>query len=167
MNAPWIITPQFIEMHKAYRRLPRRPRTGSRAQQIDYVAHDAEPYKDTTGQADDGETPSDPPAPRGGLGLDDDAEGPANLPARDTASDVYAPVKKMGKFAATQRTDGVSTSGTWAGQRNRGAPALRAAAAQTSSLASCETTTSSCGATSPRVRADACARPSAGSCWLC
>ena len=35
-DAPWVITPEFIEKHK-----------------IDYVTHDALPYSDASGQADD------------------------------------------------------------------------------------------------------------------
>ena len=58
-NAPWVITAEFLDAHD-----------------IDYVAHDALPYADATGQTDD----------------------------------VYGPVKKMGRFKETQRTDGVSTS---------------------------------------------------------
>ena len=58
-DAPWIVTEQFLDEHD-----------------IDYVAHDALPYADATGQNDD----------------------------------VYGPVKRMGRFAETQRTDGVSTS---------------------------------------------------------
>ena len=58
-DAPWIITEEFLDAHD-----------------IDYVAHDALPYADATGQNDD----------------------------------VYGPVKRMGRFKETQRTDGVSTS---------------------------------------------------------
>ncbi|CAD7697808.1 unnamed protein product [Ostreobium quekettii] len=58
-DAPWVVTPEFIEKYK-----------------IDYVAHDDLPYGDASGQA----------------------------------SDVYDFVKKSGKFKATKRTDGVSTS---------------------------------------------------------
>lgn len=58
-DAPWIITEEFLDAHD-----------------IDYVAHDALPYADATGQNDD----------------------------------VYGPVKRMGRFQETQRTDGVSTS---------------------------------------------------------
>ncbi len=35
-DAPWVITPEFLEKHK-----------------IDYVAHDALPYSDATGQGND------------------------------------------------------------------------------------------------------------------
>ncbi|OLL22109.1 putative choline-phosphate cytidylyltransferase [Neolecta irregularis DAH-3] len=56
-DAPWIITPEFIEEHN-----------------IDYVAHDDLPY-----------------------------------PGGDV-TDIYKPVKDMGKFLPTQRTNGVSTS---------------------------------------------------------
>ena len=35
-DAPWVITPEFIEKHR-----------------IDYVTHDALPYSDASGQADD------------------------------------------------------------------------------------------------------------------
>jgi choline-phosphate cytidylyltransferase len=58
-DAPWVITAEFLDAHD-----------------IDYVAHDALPYADATGQTDD----------------------------------VYGPVKRMGRFMETQRTEGVSTS---------------------------------------------------------
>ena len=35
-DAPWVITPEFVEKHN-----------------IDFVAHDALPYADASGQADD------------------------------------------------------------------------------------------------------------------
>ena len=35
-DAPWVITPEFLEKHK-----------------IDFVAHDALPYSDASGQAND------------------------------------------------------------------------------------------------------------------
>ncbi len=35
-DAPWVITPEFLEQHN-----------------IDYVAHDALPYSDATGQGND------------------------------------------------------------------------------------------------------------------
>jgi choline-phosphate cytidylyltransferase len=35
-DAPWVITPEFLEEHN-----------------IDYVAHDALPYSDASGQAND------------------------------------------------------------------------------------------------------------------
>ena len=35
-DAPWVITPEFVEKHK-----------------IDFVAHDALPYADASGQAED------------------------------------------------------------------------------------------------------------------
>ncbi|KIW20364.1 hypothetical protein PV08_00939 [Exophiala spinifera] len=57
-NCPWIVTPEFLEKH-----------------QIDYVAHDDEPY------------------------------------GADEGDDIYAPIKKEGKFLVTQRTEGVSTTG--------------------------------------------------------
>eukprot|EP00053_Salpingoeca_punica_P020646 m.212130 g.212130 ORF g.212130 m.212130 type:complete len:318 (-) comp19593_c0_seq1:38-991(-) len=56
-DAPWVITPEFLELHK-----------------IDFVAHDAIPYV---------------------------SEG---------SEDVYKWLKDAGKFHATQRTEGVSTS---------------------------------------------------------
>ena len=56
-NAPWVVTPEFLEEH-----------------QIDYVAHDDLPY----GSGD--------------------------------VADIYEPVKKMGKFLPTKRTEGVSSS---------------------------------------------------------
>ena len=58
-DAPWVVTLDFLEKND-----------------IDYVAHDALPYADTSGQTDD----------------------------------VYGPVKRMGRFAETKRTEGVSTS---------------------------------------------------------
>ncbi|KAJ4525712.1 choline-phosphate cytidylyltransferase [Exophiala dermatitidis] len=57
-NCPWIVTAEFLEKH-----------------QIDYVAHDDEPY------------------------------------GADEGDDIYAPIKKAGKFLVTQRTEGVSTTG--------------------------------------------------------
>lgn len=56
-DAPWIVTPEFLNEH-----------------QIDYVAHDAEPY---------------------GSGDEDD---------------IYRPCKEVGKFLATTRTEGISTT---------------------------------------------------------
>ena len=56
-NAPWCITPEFVEEHN-----------------IDYVAHDDLPY------------------------------------ASAEAEDIYDPLRRMGKFWPTQRTEGVSTS---------------------------------------------------------
>src|SRR5579859_8017905 len=56
-NAPWVVTPEFLEKHK-----------------IDYVAHDDLPY----GSGD--------------------------------VADIYEPVKKLGKFLPTKRTEGVSSS---------------------------------------------------------
>ena len=56
-NAPWVVTPEFLEQH-----------------QIDYVAHDDLPY----GSGD--------------------------------VADIYEPVKKLGKFLPTKRTEGVSSS---------------------------------------------------------
>jgi choline-phosphate cytidylyltransferase len=60
-DAPWVVTPAFLDKHG-----------------IDYVAHDALPYADASGEGADG--------------------------------DVYALVKRLGKFRETARTDGVSTS---------------------------------------------------------
>jgi choline-phosphate cytidylyltransferase len=60
-DAPWVVTPAFLDAHD-----------------IAYVAHDALPYADASGQGADG--------------------------------DVYALVKRLGKFRETARTDGVSTS---------------------------------------------------------
>ncbi|KAJ9494277.1 choline-phosphate cytidylyltransferase [Exophiala xenobiotica] len=57
-NCPWIVTAEFLEKHE-----------------IDYVAHDDEPY------------------------------------GADEGDDIYAPIKKEGKFLVTQRTEGVSTTG--------------------------------------------------------
>ena len=57
-NCPWVVTPEFLAEH-----------------QIDYVAHDDEPYGAAEGD------------------------------------DIYAPIKKEGKFLVTQRTEGVSTTG--------------------------------------------------------
>jgi choline-phosphate cytidylyltransferase len=57
-NCPWIVTAEFLAEHN-----------------IDYVAHDDEPY------------------------------------GADEGDDIYAPIKKQGKFLVTQRTEGVSTTG--------------------------------------------------------
>lgn len=57
-NCPWIVTPEFLEKHN-----------------IDYVAHDDEPYGAAEGD------------------------------------DIYASIKKQGKFLVTERTEGVSTTG--------------------------------------------------------
>lgn len=56
-NAPWCVTPEFLEEHK-----------------IDYVAHDDLPY------------------------------------ASGDSDDIYKPIKELGKFLTTQRTEGISTS---------------------------------------------------------
>eukprot|EP00915_Cephaloidophora_sp_WS-2016_P011926 GHVH01017367.1.p2 GENE.GHVH01017367.1~~GHVH01017367.1.p2 ORF type:complete len:270 (+),score=50.70 GHVH01017367.1:1208-2017(+) len=58
---------------------------------IDYVAHDDEPYKLTAKNNEDGE------------------QTEAELEAA-ASGDVYAFVKKMGRFRATKRTSGVSTT---------------------------------------------------------
>ncbi|EDO39372.1 predicted protein, partial [Nematostella vectensis] len=58
-DAPWIVSPDFIDIHK-----------------IDFVAHDDIPYKTAGMQTDD----------------------------------VYKDIKAMGKFVATERTEGISTS---------------------------------------------------------
>lgn len=57
-NCPWIVTAEFLHEHN-----------------IDYVAHDDEPYGATEGD------------------------------------DIYAAIKKEGKFLVTERTEGVSTTG--------------------------------------------------------
>lgn len=57
-NCPWIVTREFLAEHN-----------------IDYVAHDDEPY------------------------------------GAEEGDDIYAPIKKEGKFLVTQRTEGVSTTG--------------------------------------------------------
>lgn len=57
-NCPWIVTKEFLEKHN-----------------IDYVAHDDEPYGAAEGD------------------------------------DIYAPIKREGKFLVTERTEGVSTTG--------------------------------------------------------
>lgn len=57
-NCPWIVTKEFLAEHD-----------------IDYVAHDDEPY------------------------------------GADEGDDIYAPIKREGKFLVTQRTEGVSTTG--------------------------------------------------------
>lgn len=57
-NCPWIVTPEFLKEHN-----------------IDYVAHDDEPYGASEGD------------------------------------DIYAGIKKEGKFLVTERTEGVSTTG--------------------------------------------------------
>lgn len=64
-DAPWVITNDFLEKNN-----------------IDYVCHDALPYKNSS---------------VGGEGGDD-------------AVDIYAQLKKAGKFYETKRTDGISTS---------------------------------------------------------
>ncbi|KAM7442988.1 Choline-phosphate cytidylyltransferase A [Porites harrisoni] len=56
-DAPWVVTPDFIDLHK-----------------IDFVAHDDLPYNSAGSE------------------------------------DIYKEVKAMGKFVATQRTEGISTS---------------------------------------------------------
>ena len=56
-NAPWAVTPEFLEKHR-----------------IDYVAHDDLPY----GSGD--------------------------------VADIYEPIKKLGKFLPTKRTEGISSS---------------------------------------------------------
>jgi choline-phosphate cytidylyltransferase len=58
-DAPWTLSPEFLEKHR-----------------IDFVAHDEAPYTLGAEQADD----------------------------------IYAWIKEAGKFCATQRTEGVSTS---------------------------------------------------------
>ncbi|CAG9466441.1 unnamed protein product [Pedinophyceae sp. YPF-701] len=60
-EVPWVINNDFLDKYN-----------------IDYVAHDALPYADASGQAGGG--------------------------------DVYEPLRKMGRFYETQRTEGVSTS---------------------------------------------------------
>lgn len=57
-NCPWIVTKEFLAEHN-----------------IDYVAHDDEPY------------------------------------GADEGDDIYAPIKREGKFLVTERTEGVSTTG--------------------------------------------------------
>ena len=57
-NCPWIVTKEFLAEHN-----------------IDYVAHDDEPY------------------------------------GADEGDDIYAPIKREGKFLVTQRTEGLSTTG--------------------------------------------------------
>lgn len=57
-NCPWIVTKEFLAAHN-----------------IDYVAHDDEPY------------------------------------GADEGDDIYAPIKREGKFLVTERTEGVSTTG--------------------------------------------------------
>jgi len=52
--------------------------------QIDYVCHDALPYNNTSGEGGDGD--------------------------EETDVDIYARLKKAGKFYETKRTDGISTS---------------------------------------------------------
>ncbi len=96
-DAPWVITAEFLEKH-----------------QIDYVAHDAEPYKDTTGNADDCEFWFYFDFGFGfgfGFGFSFCCDCIDSTVLSLTASDVYAFVKKAGKFKATKRTEGVSTTG--------------------------------------------------------
>lgn len=61
-DAPWVLTNDFLERH-----------------QIDFVCHDALPYADASGEAENG-------------------------------GDIYANIKKMGKFLETERTQGISTT---------------------------------------------------------
>lgn len=62
-EAPWVLTDKFLDKYK-----------------IDFVAHDAIPYQDASGESE--------------------GEG----------SDVYSAIKKKGMFMTTQRTPGISTS---------------------------------------------------------
>jgi choline-phosphate cytidylyltransferase len=108
-DAPWIITKEFLDAHN-----------------IDFVAHDDLPYADTTGEGvDDVYGPvgalqrrlvpcsrtRPPAAPRVAEAAALQASKlpshllPFPLPAAPSTK-----VKRMGKFRATQRTDGVSTS---------------------------------------------------------
>ena len=71
-DAPWVITPEFIEEHQVSL-VGRGPRSRALTPvQIDFVCHDALPYADASGAAASG--------------------------------DVYAEIKKMGKFVETKRT---------------------------------------------------------------
>ena len=114
-NAPWHITENFLDEHG-----------------IDFVAHDALPYADTTGQvrAEERERATARGRPAGGLQRGTCSarplprsqrrpctphapSPPPPSPPRDQkqqTDDVYGLVKRLGKFKETQRTEGVSTS---------------------------------------------------------
>jgi choline-phosphate cytidylyltransferase len=111
-NAPWVITEEYINKHK-----------------IDFVAHDALPYSDASGQAADVydfvsclPTPSPRPefvthAPRRIWAYNRHEEcwvcrglTHRRLTSVHDAFKLQFQVKKMGRFKETQRTEGVSTS---------------------------------------------------------
>ena len=94
-DAPWVITPEFLEKHN-----------------IDYVAHDALPYSDATGQGNDVYELVRPcetiRLPSEGYRFIQNW-----LQAQWVGGNVKSSclqVKKMGKFKETKRTEGVSTS---------------------------------------------------------
>lgn len=92
-DAPWVITPDFMDAHN-----------------VDYVAHDALPYSDASGQADDVYDFVSPRLVRRTLRL---TEAPQEVQPRGSRcyhSTLSLQVKKAGKFRETQRTEGISTS---------------------------------------------------------
>lgn len=106
-NAPWVITEEYINKHK-----------------IDFVAHDALPYSDASGQAADvydfvsrhssqalGSWSSPTHLASGPTANTSHAKTPIWLtPATHHKRTSRMQVKKMGRFKETQRTEGVSTS---------------------------------------------------------
>lgn len=103
-DAPWVITAEFLEAHD-----------------IDYVAHDDLPYADNSGQTDDVYGPVRLQHWRVGgacgvAGSLSVAEARRHCSAQHatphppTAPTQSSQVKRLGKFMATQRTEGVSTS---------------------------------------------------------
>ncbi|KAH8741131.1 hypothetical protein FG386_001258 [Cryptosporidium ryanae] len=80
---PWVIDEKFIEKHN-----------------IDFVAHDDEPYVAKQKKRDEEETPSN-----------EICNGDENRSALTyDQDDIYGWLKRCGKFKATQRTKGVSTT---------------------------------------------------------
>ncbi|CAD2104097.1 choline-phosphate cytidylyltransferase, putative [Plasmodium vinckei brucechwatti] len=80
---PWVITPDFVEKH-----------------QINYVAHDDIPYANNQKKKK---------KKKGKLSIAS-KNGNNNNACEEQTDDVYAWLKKAGKFKATQRTSGVSTT---------------------------------------------------------